>query len=502
MLRHAAAAGAALVAAAVVLYLPATDLQLAGDDYQWVQHARRALHRPALLLADLDTFYRPASTWTLAADHLAWGFRPRGFHLTNVLLHGLCAAALALAGRRLGLPLAAATGAAVLWLASPLTSEPAIAVAIRFEDLLLLAWLLLALAWPRTGGAWTRRRVAAAAAAAVLAAACKETWVMTFALAAALAAGVRRAPLRAMARSALPFAAGAAVYGTAYFLAFPSDKGYFDVSLQPLAKLPHMLASFLALESLTPAGFVVSWRGALATAATLAMIAAAWRRRSPAGLFGAALLLAPLAPTLLVPYLPSRYVTIPFAGFVLLAAATLAEATAEWPARRRGLAWAAGAAAVLLFGAAGWAGVRAELADAARVSQAHRRLIEEAGEVAAAMPLDRPVAVIRAESVNPFVDIVRAPLGLQKLYYVRHPDPYGLIDAAALFEWAIARPHVLLARADDGDTRFAGQPGALLLHHADGFSWIDRTSPDAAAEAARWRAQGLPVRWVVRWSAR
>ena len=78
----------AVVAATVWLYAPTLRFELAGDDYQWVQHAHLAMHRPVLLLADLDTFYRPVSTWTLVLDRILWGYRPLGYHLTNLLLHG------------------------------------------------------------------------------------------------------------------------------------------------------------------------------------------------------------------------------------------------------------------------------------------------------------------------------------------------------------------------------------------------------------------------------
>ena len=61
-----------LVVAATVaaLYHPAAELVLMGDSYQWVQHAHEATHRPLRLFADLDTFLRPASTWTLVIDRL------------------------------------------------------------------------------------------------------------------------------------------------------------------------------------------------------------------------------------------------------------------------------------------------------------------------------------------------------------------------------------------------------------------------------------------------
>jgi hypothetical protein len=485
-----------MVGMALLLYLPALSLELAGDDYQWVQHAHHALHDPGLLLADLDTFYRPASTWTLALDRVAWGFDPTGYHLTNVLLHGFVAATLALAALRLDLPQVVACAAGALWLATPLTSEPAIAVAIRFENLLLLAWLSLVAAWPRADERWTHARAAAVAAATALAAASKETWVVTGLLVVALELGPRRAAPAAAARRALPFLAAAAAYAGAYFLAFPSDKGYFELSTAPLAKVPHMLAAFLLLTPLAPLHFPFTWREAIAAAAVTGAIVYAVRRRSAAAVVGAALLLTPVLPTLLVPYLPTRYTAIPYAGFLLLLLGLAAESLRQ---ARPGLRLTGRVVGTLLAAtvlAAGVLGVRLELQDAARVSQAHASLLAEAARVAPELPYGRPIAVVRAEHDNPLGEIAATPRGLFKLYYPRPPDPYGLIDAAALLEWAVARDGVLATRYDDGGTRFSGEAGAVLVHEGGRFTWGDRAAPDVAREAQRWSARGVPVRWV------
>ena len=119
-----------------------------------------------------------------------------GYHLTNLLLHAAAGVGLALAGRRLGLgpPPRAVVG--LLWTASPFTEEPAVSVAIRFEDLLLLAWLACVVVWPRRGEAWGWRRGAATAVAIALAALSKETWVVTPALVAGLELGQRRVSVR------------------------------------------------------------------------------------------------------------------------------------------------------------------------------------------------------------------------------------------------------------------------------------------------------------------
>ncbi len=423
--------------AVVALYAPALRFALVGDDYQWLQLAHRALHRPLLLLSDLDTFYRPTSTWTLALDRLLAGHRAFGYHLTNLLLHAAAGVGLALAARRLGLGPGYAWAAGLLWAASPFTEEPAVAVAIRFEDLLALAWFVMVAGWPKPTERWSRWRVAMITSAVVFTALSKETWVVTPALIAALELGQHGVGLRRAVRPVALAGAAALAYVAVYFSVFPGDKSYYRASLAPLAKVPNELAAFLHFEDLAPVLFPLTWRGVLAAALTVVIVGLAVRAVPPAALAGTALLLAPTVPTLLVPYLPTRYTSIPYAGFVLLAAALVEAGVAGTPRRWRWAAATAGAGAAVLVLVAGAVTVRADLVDGARFSAAHARLLREAEAVAPSFPLDRPVPVVRAESNNPARDIVTSPHGLAKIIFVRGSDPDGLIDTAALFEWAI-----------------------------------------------------------------
>ena len=108
------------------MYAPVLRFALISNNFQWLQLAHRAMHRPALLLADLDTFYRPTSTWTLVLDRLVSGHHALGYHLTNLLLHAAAGVGLALVGRRLGLGPVAAWMIGLLWVTSPFTEEPAV----------------------------------------------------------------------------------------------------------------------------------------------------------------------------------------------------------------------------------------------------------------------------------------------------------------------------------------------------------------------------------------
>lgn len=482
--------------AAVALYRPALDLLLMGDDYQWAQHAHWATHNLRLLLADLDTFLRPANTWLLILDRWLWGWEPAGFHLTSVLVHGGCGVLLALAAHRLGLPSVAAAGVGLLWACSPFTSEPAIQVAIRFENLLLCSWLLLALWWPGREGRWSHGRLLLVGGAVLLAAASKETWVVIPGLVWLLELGWRGRTALGSLRSAGAVALLAGAYTGAYFLAFPSDKDYYEFSLAVLAKLPHQWAAFLHLEPLMPAEFPFSWQGILALAAVLGAGYAAWRLRNPVGLTGLGLLVLPSLPTLLVPYLPTRHTAIPYAGFLVLAFGLGAHVVGRLPAGRRRLALAGAAGLAGLVFAAGVFTVQAELEDAARVSQAHRRLLQRCPQVAPDFPLGTPVLFVRLEQENPLLEIARSVRGWPKLYYVRHPDPWGLIEFPALVEWCRAEEGFTVRRLSGPAAVLPRDPAFIVAHTPGGFSWVPPGSIQAARLAHTLEAGGVYWRMV------
>ena len=495
----AALVGAALTVAAVSatvawLHGPVVQLALTGDSYQWIQHAHAAAHRPALLLADLDTFYRPSTTWTLVGDRVLWGgFNAHGYRVSSLALHGLVALLLVGAARRLGLGPIAAGAVGLVWATSPFTDESAFVVAYRFQPLLLGAWLVLVASWPRRDEAWTGPRLVVAVLAVVAAAAAKETWVVTPALVAALEVDRGRS-IRDVARAVAVVGVAVAAYVAAYFMAFPTSKSYYEIGPHVAAKIPSQLAAFLYLDEPMPFALTLSWSGALAAAVCLALAISVVRWRIPGAWVAIVVMVAPTLPTLPVPYMPQRYLAIPYAGFLLLVALWVVGL------RRRLPRWAPviggmGVAAVLLVTVAGCALVRADLEDYRAIAAAHSRLLDEARAAADVVTGGDPVLVVRDDRSQPLLEILRDPRGLPKLPFTRHDDPYGLIDAAALFEWVVADEGTRVARVHDWSRRCAGVAGQVLIHRDGGF---ERRGPvaDLAVEASRWQAAGRRVRVI------
>jgi hypothetical protein len=199
-------------------------------------------------------------------------------------------------------------------------------------------------------------------------------------------------------------------------------------------------------------------------------------------------------PTLLVSYMPQRYLTIPYAGFLLLVAlwvGGLADRIPRWRPAIRSFS----VLVAMLVLVSGVATVRADLEDYRAMAAAHAELLDEAEEVKDVVIGGRPSLVVRDERAQPLVEILREPRGMPKLPYTRHEDPYGLVDAAALFEWVLADEAIRVERIDDWASVCVGTEGSVVVHRQGGFEDLG-VVVDVAAEAVRWEEKQRHLRVV------
>jgi hypothetical protein len=485
------------VAGAVfALYLPALSFELMGDDFLLVQLAHAARHDWRMLFAALDTFYRPSTTWTLVLDWVLWGHRAWGYHLTNLLLRIGNAALLFFGARRIGFGSLASWAVALVWACSPFSAEPVYVVGARIDELLTASWLTLVVAWPQRRETWTSGRLAVVITAVMAAALTKETWVVTVCIVVALELAQHGATLRQALVSALPVAGLTVVYLALHFALLPSGTGYFTWSLSPLAKIPHQMAAFLYLEPFVPLAFRTSAMGFVGLAVVAAFGFLVWRYDRVPAAVGIGLLLLPQIPTLLVPYLPSRYTSVPYIGFLLLIVAGIRLACTGLTGIPRRAAMCTSTFLGVILAVAGALTVRADLHDMHRVSEAHARLLDEANQVANTLPVGVPIAVVRNEAENPLRDIALSARGFPKLFYYRRSDAYGLTDTAALFEWVLGREDIAIQRFDDGEARFRESAGAVLTHRSGGFSWLSTDVARVGELARRWRETGVYAQMI------
>ncbi|MBN1827188.1 MAG: tetratricopeptide repeat protein [Candidatus Eisenbacteria bacterium] len=144
-----AVAALALIAAALIAYAPALRGGFIWDDDSYVTanpHLRSAAGLRAIWLQPgATTQYYPLVHTAFWIEHRLWGLRPFGYHLINVLLHGVGAALLFLALRRLGVP--GAWFAAAIWALHPVQVESAAWITERKNVLSGALYFGAALAW-------------------------------------------------------------------------------------------------------------------------------------------------------------------------------------------------------------------------------------------------------------------------------------------------------------------------------------------------------------------
>lgn len=152
-----------VVALTFVVFLPALDARWVGwdDPGNFLENeAWRGLGPEQLTWMWTQAHmghYTPLTWMSLAVDHALWGMDPRGYHLTNVVLHALSAGVLFLLTRRLlarasdrpGLVAACAAVAALLYGIHPLRVESVAWITERRDVLSMLLFQGVLLAWVR-----------------------------------------------------------------------------------------------------------------------------------------------------------------------------------------------------------------------------------------------------------------------------------------------------------------------------------------------------------------
>ncbi len=185
-----------LLIAVAVIHAPSLFSPFFLDDYVYV-YAGRDLDWPAVVdtftAPTMDEtassvwwvptgalpFYRPVGQLSFALDFRAWGFRPFGFHLTNLLLHLICTVLTWRLAHRF-FDTAGAFLVAVVFALHPMHTEAVMWVSGRFDLLVcvsMLASVLSYLKW-RDGSGRTRVWWAMSWLFFAIGLACKETAII------------------------------------------------------------------------------------------------------------------------------------------------------------------------------------------------------------------------------------------------------------------------------------------------------------------------------------
>lgn len=467
------------------VHIPLLYLGFTGDDFQWWQQSRMTLDDPSLLLIPGGA-YRPINTWTLLLNYLLFGTDPIGYHATNLLFHLICGALFWFLLGRFSFSAPARAGIVILWLCSPYSLEPVQFVNIRYDIVLPICWLALALIWPKPENSWSRGRLSGAVALAGLTLFAVETWVVLPAFVFCFDLCLHRVSfLKALYRSALVGLAPL-IYVFIYFRNPPMDPNiYYTGGLKAATKIPHAWAVFSNLSVLYPLEFPFGTMEVFSLVVMSLLARLGWQQRNSLIGIGFAFFLLPFLPILPVAFMGSRYTAIPLIGFLMIVGAGVKELMTSLKGWWYQIARIAVSTLILLVLWANLGWLHGDRIDAQRASEAHAKLLAEAQAFVPGLPHDRFIVAIRLETENPLLQIALNSQGVLKLYYPRHPDPYALINWAALFSYTLETrggPIYIEVPFEEANT----SNYIVIGHVQGGFVQLPAEAPTARDAAIAW----------------
>jgi hypothetical protein len=424
-----------MAAGVIAAFLPALDVFIAGDDFEWLDASYDIVGDPLSSFGLINHFFRPLVKWTYLGDYLIFGQVGVGYMATNLLIHFLNSLLLyILLERRLLQPVVAAATATAFAL-SPLHSEAVLWAAGRPETVLLTCWLGALLLLDR----WHERPTAGLAAAstgvALLGIGAKESWIVFPFFVVGYLALVLRLPLRAAVRRVAVLWVAWVVY-IVVFLVMPVISGvqsathYADFRVLPaLFKTSSTLLGFLGLGRLPIEGWAAVALSALIVAGT-----AMWLIRVGNGLGQWALLwlIATLALVAPFPMAVLRHNYLPLAGFWMVVAAVVDHSLtgvlspATGGRRRRLMLGLVTSATIAVLAVEGWA-LQLEIADYRFYGEFHRRLCESYAEIEPEISREQPLVLVDRGTLRGVEVVTDAVQGCDKTFFVRRDALWQLI---------------------------------------------------------------------------
>jgi len=480
-----------MAASVIAAFLPALDVFIAGDDFEWLDASYDIVGDPLSSLGLINHFFRPLVKWTYLGDFLIFGQTGIGYVATNLLIHFLNSLLLyVFLKKRLLNPVVAAIAAATFAL-SPLHSEAVLWAAGRPDTVLLVCWLGALLLLDRLIERPSARRTAAFTAVALLGIGAKESWIVFPFLVVAYLVLLLGMPLRNAVRRVAVLWFAWAVY-IVVFLVIPVVTGaqsathYADLRILPaLVKTSATVLGFCGLGWIPIEGWAVVALSSLIVVGTVGWLI---RTDNGFGLWSLLWLAATLA--LVAPFQMAvlRHNYLPLAGFWMLVAAVFDHTLGGVPSHASGRRFQrlkpglAMSAVIALLAFEGWA-LQREIADYRFYGDFHRRLCESYAEIEPEISREQPLALVDRGTLRGVEVVTYAVQGCDKTFFVRRDALWQMVFLPPLVNF-VGRPFdERLEQVEMEEDLVVPDAFTVLLFEDTGFS-LRPDLQDAVAKAS------------------
>jgi hypothetical protein len=464
----------------LIMYLPAMNTFLIGDDFDWLNSGYSSWQDPSQLFREINNFFRPMVKFTYLLDYTLFKTRAPFYNATTLLIHlvnlFLLYFLLVKVTRRI-------TPAALITLvygSSALYSEVPLWAAGRPDSLLLLFMLSTLILFYNLDEKKQIFRYPGIFFFTLCAAGSKVTWILLPFLAVGLLWLVKQRPLKTTLKSTLGIFVLMAAY-VSYFIILPKLSGaaaftsYGEMTVAAaIKKFSYLVFKYVGLAEASTGAL---WQIALTAVVLAALTYWLIRRKNRLALFGLLWMLMTIAISLPIFYAPSRYNYLPLLGFWIMIIAWLEKDIKDLINKfkiKNSIALPVIGVLILFYLAHQVIMVQKEIRDYRQIGAAHKMLINMYLKVKDQIPQHRPVVFINLGKRRALDELNRSLQGYRKLLFPRKDAVWQMIFIASLANF-VGNPFSTLMKpvpAAELDTVFQ-QDFTTLVFTDNGFFLSD-----------------------------
>ncbi|MCP5103394.1 MAG: hypothetical protein GY950_08445, partial [bacterium] len=428
----------------LIVYLPALDIYLMRDDFEWLEESYGAWQNPSVLFKLINNFFRPIVKLSFLLNYALFGTAAPLYSLTTILIHLVNVFLLYLFIHRVTQKKHIAALSALTYGVSPLYSEVTLWSAGRPDSILLMFMLgvMLHFTHIEEKEKIPRTRHVLILLLTLSALGTKETWVLLPFFVLSYLWIVKRIPLITAVRKTWSLFLLLALY-LGYFIGLPllsniaPPTSYADLTIGTVTrKFGYLIFKYTGLGDVFTGAV---WQYGLIAVGLAGVTYLCIRRKNWLAIWGLTWMLVSMAISLSIFYAPSRYNYIPLLGFWVMVIAFLSREIEELKKRfnlKPRLIIISVTLLLLFHFGHQVAMLQWEIRDYRTLGALHKQVVEMYRVVKAQLPRGEPIIFVDRSTRKAIDEMVENVQGYRKLLYVRQQAIWQLLYIAPLANFA------------------------------------------------------------------
>lgn len=478
--------GLVAIAFILVIYLPALDIYIMGDDFEWLNESYGIRQNPAVMFREINHFFRPLIKLTYLLNYTLFNTQTPFYNLTNILIHLLAVFLLYIFILKISGKIHIAFLSSLAFGVSPLHSECTLWAAGRVGSVLLVFMLSVLILYNNENKKYRVIRCSAIILFSLCALGSKETWMLLPFLVLVFLVLIKRNSFKTALMETAPLFLLLVLY-IGYFIVLPllsnqasAPTNYANATLPGAAKkFIFLVFEYFGLADIFSGA---AWQYIVILLFLAALLFLFIRTKNRLALWGLVWLLITISISLPIDFAPSRYNYIPLVGFWMMAVAFLSWLVERLKQRfrihRLVLLSFAGIVGIvgILFLALQVSAVQKEIKDYHYLGAAHKTVADMYLQIKDRLPHDRPIIFADISKRKAVLEAVGNLKGQEKVLLVREKAIWEIVFLPTLANFEGEPFQEIMETIPDNElgTIFAGD-FTVLVFKDDGF-FISETS--------------------------